>query len=205
VSLPQPPAGTPLPPTPLRSKQRPPTQLPAAQLRVATIEDAAAIAAIYAAHVLHGTATFELTPPGVDEMAARMRAIDADGHPWIVAARDASIVGYAYAAPYRPRPAYRYTCEDSIYVAPDALGQGVGRRLLDALIDASTRRGDRQMIAVIGDARNLASVNVHRAAGFTPIGTLANVGRKFGRWLDVVMMQRALGEGAATPPEEGAA
>ena len=188
-----------MPPAPRR-----PTPLPATQLRVATIEDASAIAAIYAAHVLHGTATFELTPPAVDEMAARMRAIDADGHPWIVAERDASIVGYAYAGPYRPRPAYRYTCEDSIYVAPDALGQGVGRRLLDALIDASTRRGDRQMIAVIGDARNLASVNVHRAAGFTPIGTLANVGRKFGRWLDVVMMQRALGDGAGTPPDGGA-
>jgi len=201
VSPPQPPSpGTQLPPTPLQATQRPPTHL-----RVATIADAAAITAIYAAHVLHGTATFELTPPAVDEMAARMRAIDADGHPWIVAERDASIVGYAYAAPYRPRPAYRYTCEDSIYVAADALGQGVGRRLLDALIDASMRRGDRQMMAVIGDARNLASVNVHRAAGFTPIGTLANVGRKFGRWLDVVMMQRPLGDGAGTPPEEGAA
>ncbi|MEO6748385.1 MAG: N-acetyltransferase family protein [Casimicrobiaceae bacterium] len=200
MSAPLPPLpGASSPPTPLRATQR-----PATQLRVATIEDAAAIAAIYAVHVLHGTATFELTPPAVDEMAARMRAIDADGHPWIVAERDASIVGYAYAAPYRARPAYRYTCEDSIYVAPDALGQGIGWRLLDALIEASARRGDRQMIAVIGDARNLASVNVHRAAGFMPIGTLTNVGRKFGRWLDVVMMQRALGDGAGTPPEEGA-
>ena len=172
----------------------------AAQLREAHPGDAPAIAAIYAQHVLHGTATFELTPPDAGEMAARMQAIAAAGQPWIVALRGGGIVGYAYAGPYRARPAYRFTTEDSIYLAPGAVGQGIGRQLLDALIDACTRRGDRQMIAVIGDAGNLASVGVHAAAGFTHIGTLAGAGRKFDRWIDVVMMQRALGEGARTPP-----
>ncbi len=174
----------------------------ALQLRAADPGDAAAIAAIYAPHVLHGTATFELSPPDAIEIAGRMRAITDAGRPWIVAVRDAQIVGYAYAGPYRPRPAYRFTSEDSIYLAAGEIGQGTGRRLLDALIDACTRRGDRQMIAVIGDADNAASVGVHAAAGFRHAGTLAQVGRKFGRWVDVVLMQRALGTGAATPVDD---
>jgi phosphinothricin acetyltransferase len=168
-------------------------------VRPATAADVVAIAAIYAQHVLHGTATFEITPPGVDEMAARMRAIADAGRPWIAATREGEIVGYAYAGPYRARPAYRYTTEDSIYLTAGAVGQGIGRRLLDALIDACERRGDRQMIAVIGDSDNAASVGVHAAAGFSHVGTLCGVGRKFGRWIDVVMMQRELGDGAREP------
>ncbi len=175
---------------------------PPVELRAATADDAGAVAAIYAAHVLNGTATFELVPPDAGEMAERMRAIAGEGRPWLVATRATRVVGYAYAGPYRPRPAYRFTTEDSLYLAPDAIGQGIGRRLLDALIDACTRRGDRQMVAVIGDSANAASVGVHRAAGFAPVGTLANVGRKFDRWIDVVMMQRALGDGARTPVPE---
>lgn len=172
----------------------------AVDVRPADVADSPAITDIYAGHVLHGTATFEITPPDVAEMTARMRAIADAGHPWIVAARGGKVVGYAYAGPYRARPAYRYTTEDSIYLAPDAVGQGIGRRLLEALIDACTRRGDRQMIAVIGDSGNAASVAVHAATGFVHVGTLANAGRKFDRWIDVVMMQRALGDGARTPP-----
>jgi L-amino acid N-acyltransferase YncA len=175
-----------------------------AQLRSARADDAAAIAAIYAGHVLHGTATFELVPPDAAEMAARMRAIADAGQPWIVATRDARLIGYAYAGPYRMRPAYRYTTEDSIYLAPDAVGQGIGRRLLDALLDACEKRGDRQMIAVIGDSHNAASVGVHAAAGFTHVGVLRGAGRKFDRWVDVVLMQRALGDGASTPPQGAA-
>jgi phosphinothricin acetyltransferase len=152
--------------------------------------------------VREGTATFELVPPDAAEMAARMRAIAEAGHPWIVAERASRVVGYAYAGPYRLRPAYRYTTEDSIYLAAEATRQGVGRRLLDALIAACERRGDRQMIAVIGDADNAASIAVHAAAGFAHVGVLRAAGRKFGRWIDVVLMQRALGEGAAVAPAE---
>ena len=169
-------------------------------LRTAGEGDAAAIAAIYAPHVRQGLATFELTPPDAVEMATRMRAIADAGHPWIIAERASRAVGYAYAGPYRLRPAYRYTTEDSIYLAPDAMGQGIGRRLLDALIAACEARGDRQMIAVIGDSGNAASIGVHAAAGFAHVGVLRSAGRKFGRWIDVVLMQRALGEGDATSP-----
>lgn len=175
----------------------------AVQLRAATADDAPAIAAIYAPHVLHGTATFELTPPDGVEMAARMQQVAAAGHPWIVATRAAQVIGYAYASAYRARPAYRFTTEDSIYLAADAVGQGIGRRLLDALIDACTRRGDRQMIAVIGDTGNAASIGVHAAAGFAHVGVLGSVGRKFGRWVDVVLMQRELGDGAREPAAAG--
>ncbi|MEP7063384.1 MAG: N-acetyltransferase family protein [Betaproteobacteria bacterium] len=170
------------------------------QLRSAHADDALAIVAIYAEHVLHGTATFEIEPPDVTEMTSRMQSIADIGQPWIVATRDGRVVGYAYAGPYRLRPAYRFTTEDSIYLAPHALRQGIGRRLLDALIVACERRGDRQMIAVIGDSSNAASVSVHAAAGFTHVGVLRAAGRKFERWIDVVLMQRALGEGARTPP-----
>jgi L-amino acid N-acyltransferase YncA len=172
----------------------------AVQLRSAHVDDAPAIVTIYAEHVLHGTATFEIEPPDVTEMAARMRSIAGAGQPWIVATRDGRVVGYAYAGPYRLRPAYRFTTEDSIYLAPDALRQGIGRRLLDALIVACERRGDRQMIAVIGDSDNAASVSVHAAAGFAHVGVLRAAGRKFERWIDVVLMQRALGDGARTAP-----
>ena len=181
--------------------EQPVTTSPAT-LRAATADDAPAIAAIYREHVLHGTATFEIEPPDAAEMAARMQAIAAAAQPWLVAVRGARIVGYAYAGPYRARPAYRFTTEDSIYLAPDAIGEGLGRRLLEALIDACTARGDRQMIAVIGDTGNAASIGVHARAGFTHVGVLHGVGRKFGRWIDVVLMQRALGAGSGAQPQE---
>jgi L-amino acid N-acyltransferase YncA len=173
-----------------------------ATIRAATAHDAAAIQAIYAPHVLRGSATFELVPPDVAEMRTRLRAIADAGHPWLVAEQDGAVIGYAYAGPYRARPAYRYTVEDSIYLAPQAMGKGIGRRLLDVLLDACVARGDRQMIAVIGDADNTASIGVHAAAGFVHVGVLRAAGRKFGRWIDVVLMQRALGDGAQAPPQE---
>jgi len=169
-------------------------------LRTATQADAEAIAAIYGHHVGEGTASFELDPPGFDEMARRLTAGLASGDPWIVASDGARVLGYAYAAPYRARPAYRYTVEDSVYIAPWALRRGIGARLLAELIAACTARGDRQMIAVIGDSTNAASIGLHAALGFKPAGTLRNVGRKFDRWLDVVLMQRELGAGAASAP-----
>jgi len=170
-------------------------------LRDATLKDAAAIAAIYGEHVLHGTASFELTAPDEGEMRRRMAAILADGYPWIVA-YDALevVVGFAYAGPYRPRPAYRYTVEDSVYLAPHAQRRGVGSALLGALIERCGARGHRQMVAVIGDAANAGSIALHARAGFADAGRLAHVGWKFDRWLDVVLMQRALEEGDRSAP-----
>lgn len=166
--------------------------------------DIAAIQAIYAHAVAHGTASFEIDPPDLDEMTARrQRLIDA-GYPYLVAERAGMVVGYAYAGPYRPRPAYRFSVENSIYVAPDMKGQGVGRRLIDALIVAAEARGYRQMIAVIGDSGNAASITLHARAGFRMIGTFEAAGFKFGRWLDSVFMQRALGDGASNAPPPGA-
>ena len=176
-----------------------------ATLRAATLDDAPALAAIYAQHVLHGTASFELTPPTPDEMRQRMDALLRGGYPFVAACRDGAVVGYAYAGPYRPRPAYRYTVEDSIYLAPHVQRQGIGSALLDRLVDLCAARGDRQMIAAIGDSANTGSIAVHARAGFVEIGRLDKVGRKFERWLDVVFMQRALGDGAATPPVDRAA
>jgi phosphinothricin acetyltransferase len=173
-------------------------------LRAATLDDAPPIAAIYAEHVLHGTASFELSPPTAEEMRQRMDALLRGGFPFIAACRDGELVGYAYAGPYRPRPAYRYTVEDSIYLAPGAQRQGIGSALLDRLIELCAARGDRQMIAAIGDSANAGSIAVHARAGFVEIGRLDKVGRKFERWLDVVFMQRALGDGAATAPVDRA-
>jgi L-amino acid N-acyltransferase YncA len=169
-------------------------------LRPAVANDAAAIAAIYGHHVTTGTGSFELEPPSLEQMQERMAAIRAEGRPWLVAERSGGVVGYAYAGIYRPRLAYRYAAEDSVYLAPEAIGQGIGRALLAALIEACTVRGDRQMIAVIGDSANASSIGLHAAFGFTHLGQLTAVGRKFDRWLDVVLMQRALGEGATTAP-----
>ena len=169
--------------------------------RPATSVDIPAITAIYAEQVLYGTATFELTPPDEAEMAERMRGLLDGGHPYIVAEREGRVVGYAYAGPYRPRPAYRHTVEDSIYLATDVRGQGIGGLLLRVLIEETTKLGFRQMIAVIGDSQNMPSIRVHHAAGFQMTGTLTAVGHKFGRWLDTVMMQRALGVGDRAPPE----
>ena len=172
---------------------------PGVSLRAATAEDAPAIAAIYAPHVRGGTATFEIEPPDAAEMERRWRDITARGLPYRVAVSQGEVIGYAYAAPYRPRPAYRFTVEDSIYVRRDVCGRGIGRALLSELIAASERAGARQMIAVIGDAANAASIRLHAALGFRHVGVLASVGNKFARWLDVVLMQRALGPGDGTP------
>jgi phosphinothricin acetyltransferase len=173
----------------------------AVTIRPATPADIPAITAIYGASVRTGTASFELEPPDEAEMANRMQAILVGGFPYLAADCDGRFAGYAYAALYRTRPAYRFTVEDSVYVDPAVQRRGVGRALLDALIAACAQRGFRQMIAVIGDSPNQAhSVALHRAAGFAEIGRLPDIGFKFGRWLDSVLMQKALGNGAATKP-----
>lgn len=169
-------------------------------LRAATTADIAAITRIYAHAVEHGTASFELEPPDQAEMTRRYWTLMDGGFPYIVAELGGAVGGYAYSGPYRARPAYRWTVEDSVYVDPAAYRHGIGRALLDRLIEQSTERGFRQMIAVIGDAGQTASIELHRAAGFRHVGNIENVGFKFGRWLDSVIMQRALGAGATTAP-----
>ena len=164
-------------------------------VRASEEHDLASITAIYSHHVLNGLATFETESPDESEMARRRAQIVTHGLPFLVAERDGRVVGYAYAAPYRARPAYRYTLEDSIYIENDILGQGAGRALLDALIVACARAGYRQLIAVIGDSANKASIGLHAACGFKRAGILHDVGFKFGRWVDSVFMQRELGEG----------
>ncbi|MDA0784780.1 MAG: GNAT family N-acetyltransferase [Proteobacteria bacterium] len=177
-----------------------PDQAGSFTLRDACADDAVAVQAIYATHVLTGLASFEEVPPDAGEMARRMAVIQAKGLPYIVAERDGRIGGYAYASPFRERSAYRYTVEDSVYVANDALRRGLGRSLLNAVITRCTAAGFRQMIAVIGDSENQGSIGLHRHLGFEMIGTMPAVGYKFGRWVDSVRMQRALGPGAETPP-----
>jgi L-amino acid N-acyltransferase YncA len=169
-------------------------------VRRCTEQDMPEVREIYALEVLEGTASFELEPPSLAEMTARFAAIEAARLPYIVAEQEGRIAGYAYAGPYRPRPAYRHTVEDSVYVARWARGRGVGRALLEAVIQATTDRGMRQMIAIIGDSAHTASIRLHAQAGFRLVGTLEHVGWKFGRWLDTVIMQRPLGDGASTPP-----
>ena len=164
--------------------------------------DLPAIQAIYAHHVLHGLGSFEETPPSLVEMTWRYREMRDKGMPYLVARRGDRILGYAYAGPYRPRIAYRYSVEDSIYVAPDAAGQGVGRKLLAELIARCTAMGCRQMIAVIGDSANHGSIGVHRALGFVEVGNLKSVGFKFGRWVASLFMQRALGPGDSQSPDK---
>lgn len=170
--------------------------LPALRLRPARADDAAACLAIYAPQVLTGSATFEEIPPDLAEMARRIAEVQGRDLPWLVAVVDAAdgelVVGYAYAAPFRQRSAYRFTLEDSIYVAADRGGQGIGRRLLSALIEICADKGYRQMIAVIGDAGNQASIGLHQGLGFRMIGTLERTGFKLGRWIDTVLMQRSL-------------
>ncbi len=176
---------------------------PASTLRIRPAEarDLSVITAIYADAVLNGTATFEIDPPDLDEMKRRLAALEAGGFPYLVAEQDGAVAGYAYAGTYRTRPAYRFTVEDSIYVAPGAQRRGIGRALIDRLIVEAEARGYRQMIAVIGDsAAQTPSIALHRAAGFQLIGTHEAVGFKFGRWLDSVLMQRPLGPGATTTP-----
>jgi len=171
-------------------------------IRPATTADIPAITRIYGQSVRTATASFELEPPDEAEMARRMRALLDGGFPYLAAEIDGALAGYAYAGLYRSRPAYRFTVEDSVYVAPQAHRRGVGRALLDALIADCAARGFRQMIAVIGDSpRQQPSVALHRAAGFREVGILEHVGFKHGRWLDSLLMQRALGPGATTDPD----
>lgn len=169
-------------------------------VRAAMPADLPAITAIYADAVRHGTATFEIDPPDIAEMTRRFERLSAGRFPYLVATREGVLLGYAYAGPYHVRPAYRFTVEDSIYIASDAQRSGVGRRLLTELVAACEQRGFRQMLAVIGDGGNAASIALHRSVGFRMVGTFADVGYKFGRWLDCVLMQRALGEGANSAP-----
>jgi phosphinothricin acetyltransferase len=174
------------------------------EIRPATPADLAAVTGIYAVAVRFGTATFELAPPDLEEMTRRYASLTSAGFPYLVAVRGTEVVGYAYAGPYRPRPAYRFTVENSVYLAPSAQRRGIGSLLLRQLIAQSEARGYRQMIAVIGDSANAGSIGVHSRAGFQMIGTHPNVGFKFGRWLDTVMMQLALGDGGTTLPVDGA-
>jgi phosphinothricin acetyltransferase len=176
--------------------------MPSLDIRPAEKADLPIITAIYDHAVRYGTATFELVSPDLAEMTRRFKALMDGGYPYFVAVLDGRVVGYAYAGAYRPRPAYRFTVENSIYLQPSIQRRGIGLRLLQRLIVESEARGYRQMIAVIGDSANAGSIGVHARTGFAMIGTHPNVGFKFGRWLDIVMMQRSLGEGASTVPAE---
>jgi phosphinothricin acetyltransferase len=170
------------------------------ELRPASLAEIPAIQTIYAHHVLHGLASFEIEPPSAAEMCRRFESVAGGGYPYLVAVEGESVLGYAYASAYRTRPGYRYTVEDSVYVAPSHVGRGIGRKLLGRLIEECERRGYRQMLAVIGDSANSASIELHRACGFAHGGTLRSVGLKFGRWVDSVIMQRQLGESDRTVP-----
>ena len=170
-------------------------------IRLSRDADVPAITAIYAHHVETGTASFETAAPGEAEMRRRRNMLIGKQYPWFVAELGGEVCGYAYAGPYRTRPAYRHSVEDSVYVGSSLQRRGVGKALLDTLIRACTDRGFRQMVAIIGDSAQVASIGLHRAAGFEMVGTLRNIGYKHDRWLDTVFMQRALGKGASTPPD----
>jgi L-amino acid N-acyltransferase YncA len=169
-------------------------------IRAATPADIPVITRIYAHAVRHGTASFELEPPDEAEMTRRMHALRDAGYPYLVAASGDAVAGYAYAGAYRARPAYRFSVENSIYVAADAQRRGIGRALLERLIAECEARDYRLMIAVIGDSAQTPSIELHRTAGFRLVGTLEGVGYKFDRWLDTVLMQRPLGKGTSAPP-----
>lgn len=158
------------------------------------------VTAIYAHHVLHGTGTFETDPPSQADMAARRTDVLAKGLPYLVAEEGGRVLGFAYCQWFKPRPAYRFSAEDSIYLHPDAAGQGLGKALLAELASQAEAAGIRKLIAVIGDSANAGSVGVHRALGFTPVGSFKSCGWKFGKWLDIVLMEKSLGEGDTTPP-----
>ena len=170
-------------------------------IRPATAADLPFVTDIYEHAVRFGTATFELDPPDLTEMTRRFRALSDGGFPYFVAEVDGQVIGYAYAGPYRPRPAYRFTVENSVYLQPSIHRRGIGLQLMQRLIAECVRRGYRQMIAVIGDSANAGSIGVHTKCGFQMIGTHPNVGLKFGRWLDTVMMQLPLGDGGTTVPK----
>lgn len=170
-------------------------------IRDAVEADMTAVLEIYTPHVLHGLSTFEETPPSTDEMVTRFLTVKGLGLPYLVAELEAKVIGYAYATTYRPRAAYRHTIEDSVYVASGLAGRGVGAALLSALIVRCEEGPWRQMLAVIGNSGNAGSIALHSRLGFQPIGTLSNVGFKLGQWVDTVLMQRPLGEGAGSLPD----
>jgi L-amino acid N-acyltransferase YncA len=169
-------------------------------IRPSTDQDVAAITAIYSHHVLHGTGTFETTPPTETDMASRRGDVLSRGLPYLVAEDGGRVLGFAYCQWFKPRPAYRFSAEDSIYLHPDAAGKGLGKALLAELERQAQAAGVRKLIAVIGDSANLGSVGVHRTCGFNPVGTFKSCGWKFDRWLDVVLMEKFIGEGDSTSP-----
>jgi len=171
-------------------------------IRPVTLDDVPTISAIYGKSVLTETASWELTPPDEEEMRRRMQALLDQSYPYFVATISGQVVGYSYASSYRPRPGYRFTVEDSVYIDSAYQRLGIARQLLTTVIKACTARNFRQMIAVIGDSANLASIELHHSLGFVHVGLLPTIGFKFDRWLDGVVMQRALGEGNATSPEK---
>ncbi len=170
------------------------------QIRAAAETDIADIQAIYAHHVLNGTGSFEEVPPSVEQMHARWRGVREDGWAWFVAEDETGVLGFAYYARFHHRSAFAHTAENSVYVRDDVRGQGVGKALVAAVIDHATAAGFRQMIAAIGDSENTGSIGVHASLGFAQVGMLRAVGFKFGGWLDLVLMQRALGPGDSRPP-----
>ena len=173
-------------------------------IRPSNDRDLPEITAIYQHHVLHGTGTFETTPPTETDMAARRADVLSKGLPYLVAEEGGKVLGFAYCQWFKPRPAYRFSAEDSIYLHPDAAGKGLGKALLAELARQAEAVGIRKLIAVIGDSNNLGSVGVHRSLGFTPVGSFKSCGWKFGKWLDIVLMEKTLGEGDTTPPEPAA-
>ena len=174
--------------------------MPPSLIRSVREADLEEVRAIYAKEVLEGIASFEIESPHIKEMRARLHRVCDANLPYLVSELDGRIAGFAYAVPYRPRPAYRYTVENSVYVARWAQRQGIGSQLLDALVSACERAGARQMVAIIGRFEHTASIRTHERAGFHKVGTLSRVGWKHGRWLDTVIMQRALNPGADDPP-----
>ena len=173
-------------------------------IRPSRESDIPEIAAIYGWHVEHGTGTFETTPPSEADMAARRTDVLSKGLPYIVMEDEGRVTGFAYCQWFKPRPAYRFSAEDSIYMHKDAAGKGQGKVLLGELVRQAEAVGVRKLIAVIGDSVNAGSIGVHKALGFTPAGTIRSCGWKFNRWLDIVIMEKAVGEGDSTPPAEGA-
>ena len=169
-------------------------------IRNLTPDDLEPVTQIYANHVLHGTATFDETAPSIEEMGRKLQKVRAQGLPWLIAEVEGAFAGYAYAAPFRERSAYRFTLENSVYVDTAHHRRGVGRALLTELLARCEALGYRQMIAAIGDSGNHASIGLHSALGFRDVGVYRTVGLKFGRWLDVVLMQRSLGEGDRSLP-----
>jgi L-amino acid N-acyltransferase YncA len=173
-------------------------------IRPSTDADLPAITAIYGHHVRTGTGTFEVDPPSLDDMRGRRADVLSKGLPWLVAVDKSdvveNVVGYAYCNWFKPRPAYRFSAEDSIYLSPEAAGKGIGRTLLAELMAQAQRAGVRKLIAVIGDSANAGSIAVHKSAGFQPVGVLKSCGWKFDKWLDVVMMDKTLGEADSTAP-----